>query len=65
MVFAETKNFQNCTENTRGKQAFDYYKRVIFIQVLLAMLKMICFWYVTYVMDNWVVGFLSVNITNR
>ena len=31
MVFAETKNFQNCTENTRGKQAFDYYKRVIFI----------------------------------
>lgn len=30
MVFAETKNFQNCTENTRGKQALDYYKRVIF-----------------------------------
>ena len=30
MVFAETKNFQNFTENTRGKQALDYYKRVIF-----------------------------------
>ena len=44
MVFAETKNFQNCTENTRGKQALDYYKRVIFNQVLLAILKMIyCF----------------------